>query len=234
MKTPSAVFGRSSGWIFPALLIGSVGLHLGVFLWREYPLWVVAGEPAPPPPAIEMVLIEEFPPEPEPEPEAVEMPEEIPPVPEEPPPPEPEVIPEPEPRPAPTETALPEPTPPPPPQPVVRPPKPKVAPTRPVTSPPPRARPQMIEARPNQRHTPPPRYPESARRAGLEGRVLVRAQVDATGRVQGVSLRRSSGVPALDQAALDAVRRWRFHPRTVDGVTSAATVEVPVNFSLTH
>ena len=79
---------------------------------------------------------------------------------------------------------------------------------------------------------PPPFYPETARRSGWEGRVIVRAEVSANGIPTSVTLAKSSGYGVLDQAALRAVKGWRFQPRTLGGVPLAGTVEVPVNFSL--
>lgn len=81
-------------------------------------------------------------------------------------------------------------------------------------------------------NNPAPVYPDSARRQGEQGRVLLRVLVDAAGSVQQTVLRKSSGFAALDQAALDAVKNWRFVParRGVEAV--AAWVVVPISFSL--
>ncbi len=78
----------------------------------------------------------------------------------------------------------------------------------------------------------PPNYPETARRAGWEGRVTVRVEVSADGVPMTVTLGKSSGYGVLDQAALRAVKSWRFQPRTLGGVAMAGVVEVPVNFAL--
>ena len=80
----------------------------------------------------------------------------------------------------------------------------------------------------------PPIYPETARRAGWEGRVTVRVEVSADGSPISVALEKSSGYGVLDQAALRAVKGWRFQPRTIGGVTMAGTVDVPVNFTLSR
>jgi len=80
----------------------------------------------------------------------------------------------------------------------------------------------------------PPIYPETARRAGWEGRVTVRAEVSADGLPISVALEKSSGYGVLDQAALRAVKSWKFQPRTIGGVTMAGTVDVPVNFTLSR
>jgi len=60
------------------------------------------------------------------------------------------------------------------------------------------------------RRTPPPSYPESARREGRSGTVEVELLLDRRGRVQSAEVVVSSGHSDLDEAALAAVRRWRF------------------------
>jgi protein TonB len=65
-----------------------------------------------------------------------------------------------------------------------------------------------------------------------QGLVLLSVEVGADGRPQDVSLKHSSGFSALDQAAIQAVRRWSFEPARVAGMTIASRVDVPVRFSL--
>lgn len=79
---------------------------------------------------------------------------------------------------------------------------------------------------------PPPEYPLSARRLGQEGWVVLRVKVDASGAPAEVQLARSSGVISLDQAALEAVRRWTFVPARRGEEVVAAWVEVPIRFQL--
>lgn len=79
---------------------------------------------------------------------------------------------------------------------------------------------------------PPPAYPLSARRRGIEGTVLVRAEVAAGGECQRVELKKSSGADALDQAALEAVKKWRFVPAKRGSQAVVAWVEVPITFKL--
>jgi protein TonB len=79
---------------------------------------------------------------------------------------------------------------------------------------------------------PPPPYPLSARRRGLEGRVQLRIGIDANGRVETVDVAASSGSETLDDAAIDAVRRWRFRPERRGGESRAATIVVPIRFQL--
>lgn len=75
-----------------------------------------------------------------------------------------------------------------------------------------------------------PPYPAAARAQRLEGTVVLLVEVDASGRVTGADLQRSCGHAALDRAALDAVRAWRFDPARQDGVAVRACVEIPVRF----
>lgn len=72
-----------------------------------------------------------------------------------------------------------------------------------------------------------PVYPELARRRGLEGLVLVEAQLDNQGHVMEVRPRQSSGHALLDNAALNAVKSWRF-----DTAFAGKRVQVPVRFRL--
>ncbi len=78
----------------------------------------------------------------------------------------------------------------------------------------------------------PPFYPETARRSGWEGRVIVRVEVSSEGVPTSVTLAKSSGYGVLDQAALRSVKGWRFQPRTMGGIAMAGVVDVPVSFSL--
>ena len=73
---------------------------------------------------------------------------------------------------------------------------------------------------------PPPRYPEIARKARIQGVVHLEAVIDSAGNVTRVKL--IKGLPmGLDQAAVEAVRNWRFEPATYRGKP------VPVLYNLT-
>jgi protein TonB len=174
----------------------------------------------------EILLVEETPPLPEPTPEPTSEP--TPPPPEPTPEPTPEEIvtaekspeiaePTPAPTPVPTPQSTPTPKPTPKPEPRAAKPKPAAA----VNIP----KPVVIQ-------NTPPSYPDLARRNGWEGRVMIRVEVSAEGRPLSTGIAKSSGFGVLDQAALRAVKSWRFQPRTVAGIPSAGSVEVPVNFSL--
>jgi len=79
---------------------------------------------------------------------------------------------------------------------------------------------------------PKPDYPELARQMRQQGVVELSVVVDAAGSVAEVSISRSSGYPMLDQAAVQAVRRWRFEPARAGGLPVPSKVQVPVRFSL--
>ncbi|MBI2381641.1 MAG: energy transducer TonB [Gammaproteobacteria bacterium] len=79
---------------------------------------------------------------------------------------------------------------------------------------------------------PAPSYPALSRRLGEEGTVLLRVAVSASGEAGVVDLERSSGHERLDQAALRAVRRWRFEPARQAGAAVASVALVPVEFEL--
>lgn len=79
---------------------------------------------------------------------------------------------------------------------------------------------------------PAPAYPPLARRAGEQGRVLLRVHVTAEGLADDVQVRDSSGFPRLDAAAQETVRHWRFVPARQGDRTVAAWVMVPINFAL--
>ena len=83
------------------------------------------------------------------------------------------------------------------------------------------------------RDTPRPEYPESARRQGLEGRVLLRVLVDERGRSKQVEINHSSGSAALDRAAAEAIRRWRFDPARLGEQPIESWLRIPIEFRLT-
>jgi periplasmic protein TonB len=81
-------------------------------------------------------------------------------------------------------------------------------------------------------HNPAPAYPPAARRAGHEGRVLLRVLVTAQGRASTVQIQTSSGHARLDEAALETVRQWRFVPAKRGAEAIEDWVLVPIVFQL--
>ena len=82
--------------------------------------------------------------------------------------------------------------------------------------------------------TPKPKYPETARRDGKEGRVLLRVLVNMDGRSASVEVNRSSGVEALDRAAVEVIKHWRFFPARFGDKTVESWVRIPIDFRLTN
>jgi protein TonB len=77
-----------------------------------------------------------------------------------------------------------------------------------------------------------PRYPESARRAGVQGITTLRVRVLENGRVGEVIIEQSAGFRDLDVAAADAVKKWLFEPARRDKNPVAVWVLLPVKFEL--
>jgi len=81
-------------------------------------------------------------------------------------------------------------------------------------------------------NNPAPYYPVSAKRSGVQGKVLLSVVVKADGTPLSVDVSRSSGSSTLDVAALDAVKQWRFVPAKRSGQPVQANVIVPVEFKI--
>lgn len=81
-------------------------------------------------------------------------------------------------------------------------------------------------------NNPPPRYPPLSRRAREEGEVMLKVLVTPEGSAEVIELARSSGFERLDDAAVAAVRRWRFAPAKQAGRAVMAWVLVPLTFAL--
>ena len=226
-------------WVRRGLLGLVVGLHIvgGWALSRVQAARLIVGEVAPM--EVRMVLAETPAPQVDPD---LPLPDEPPPVDLQPPPPEMPKL----------ETQLDPPPPdlPPPVFPVAASPPPPPPPPKPQIKPPPRP-PVPVEAAPQPAapqapaaprtvtasqvqylDAPPPPYPNRSRRANEQGTVVVRVLVDIAGRATQVSLLTSSRYPALDDAALTAVRGWRFRPFVEGGVAQAIWVNIPVTFEL--
>ena len=77
-----------------------------------------------------------------------------------------------------------------------------------------------------------PTYPPSARKYGWEGTVLVRVTVETTGRASKIEVSRSSGRTALDDAAVQAIRRWTFRPARDGNIPVRSVAVIPLKFSL--
>lgn len=81
-------------------------------------------------------------------------------------------------------------------------------------------------------NNPRPEYPRTAREAGWEGTVVLQILVLPDGTAGNVTLHKTSGYSILDEAALSAVRRWRFFPAMDGNFPIQSVARLPVRFDL--
>lgn len=79
---------------------------------------------------------------------------------------------------------------------------------------------------------PAPDYPPAAQKRGLEGKVLLKVHVLASGQPDSVAVAKSSGHQILDEAALKAVTQWAFAPARRGQTAIDGWVQVPLNFKI--
>jgi len=75
-----------------------------------------------------------------------------------------------------------------------------------------------------------PRYPAIAQASRVEGVVILEAVIAEDGSVQDVRVLRSK--PLLDDAAMEAVRQWRFTPTLLGGQPVPVVMTITVSFTL--
>lgn len=75
-----------------------------------------------------------------------------------------------------------------------------------------------------------PEYPELARKQRIQGEVCLNGVISKDGGVTDIRL--ISGHPALAQAAIDAVKQWKYKPYLLDGRPVEAETQITVNFTL--
>ncbi len=115
---------------------------------------------------------------------------------------------------------------PPPPQPLAKPVRPaQIGPTQVTAVVPPRFDADYLD-------NPAPVYPRLSKRLGEVGNVMLMVFVDADGRPGQIDIQTSSRYERLDQAAVEAVRRWKFLAAKQGERAVAAWVLVPIYFSL--
>lgn len=98
-----------------------------------------------------------------------------------------------------------------------------------VPPPPP---PPLIEAKAKLGTKQQPEYPEIAQQNNWEGRVLLSAYIKEDGSIGEVKVVKSSGHGELDEAAIAALRGWRFEPAKRGDVAQGSWVRVPFTFTL--
>jgi periplasmic protein TonB len=75
-----------------------------------------------------------------------------------------------------------------------------------------------------------PVYPPLARTARVQGSVVLAAVIGKNGAIQNLHV--ISGHPLLTQAALDAVKQWKYRPYILNGEPVEVDTQVTVNFTL--
>jgi protein TonB len=81
---------------------------------------------------------------------------------------------------------------------------------------------------------PKPKYPGIATSRGWEGTVRLLVKVSAAGDSEEVTVQRSSGYDVLDEAAVEAVEKWKFIPAKRGETPVSSSVVVPINFVLNN
>ena len=76
-----------------------------------------------------------------------------------------------------------------------------------------------------------PKYPEAARRANREAVVILEFTVDVNGKATDIKVAEPKGF-GFDEAAIDAIKRWRFTPAKKDGASVPMRVRQPIRFNL--
>lgn len=226
MNTMPAPFNHNAQAISNTLtLIGVVLLHVLGLVWAAQQLSIT--EPVITPPSVVGVLVA---PEPEPAPP--------------PPQPKPQPKPQPEPKPAPKPTPKPTPKPEPAREEAPEPPVTQTAPSVPTppapavqqAAPAPEAPAPVTPPRTDAAHlnNPAPQYPALSRRLGEQGRVMLDVYILPDGSVGEIKLNKSSGFPRLDNAALQAVKAWKYVPAKRGNKPIAFWYVQPVSFVLNN
>lgn len=93
---------------------------------------------------------------------------------------------------------------------------------------------KTVEAdyKPKYLNNPRPPYPKAAFRLGIEGTVIVWAEVAEDGKPLQIKLFKSSGNDWLDESALSTVAKWKFSPARKEGRIIRSAVKIPITFSL--
>ena len=92
----------------------------------------------------------------------------------------------------------------------------------------------IVEEKPSVLSGPTLQYPELLRQAGIQGRVMVQAIIDTTGRAEPPSVKvLQSPNPGFDQSAKNYVVKALFRPARVHGRAVRVLINIPIDFKIT-
>ena len=77
-----------------------------------------------------------------------------------------------------------------------------------------------------------PVYPEEARVAGIEGKVIIKVAILFDGTIGNIEVLQSSGRDDFDQAAKECVKQWKFKPAMQSGIRVTMAVQIPITFDI--
>ena len=75
-----------------------------------------------------------------------------------------------------------------------------------------------------------PKYPSDAKKAHIQGRVVLEATISDSGNVEDLCV--SQGQAALQQATVDAVKTWKYKPFALNGQPVEVKTQINVDFTL--
>jgi periplasmic protein TonB len=79
-------------------------------------------------------------------------------------------------------------------------------------------------------HDVPPKYPKEALEKGLEGDVILQAMIDRKGNI--ASLKVAKGDPILAEAAMEAVKKWKYRPYVLNGEPVEVLTTIKIQFHM--
>jgi len=88
-----------------------------------------------------------------------------------------------------------------------------------------------FDVRPTPVKTPPPEYPTVLKRDGISGLVALKVEIDENGAVTNCAVSKSSN-SGFDEAAVKAVKMWKFTPAKKDGAPVKVSLVIPIKFAI--
>jgi len=88
------------------------------------------------------------------------------------------------------------------------------------------------EILPVYKNTPAPVYPKFAKKRGYEGTTVIEVLIEIDGKVKDIKINKSAGYEILDNAAINAVKKWLFVPATIGDKKIEMWVKIPVKFEI--